>query len=218
MCSTFFPDSCISFDSYIKPQRQSYMQESTMSCISFDSYIKPQLGKQGRLIDACCISFDSYIKPQPYNVASAYKAVVYLLIPTSNHNRTELSSVFIVLYIFWFLHQTTTCRTCHHSPYSCISFDSYIKPQPALWSFGDCTVVYLLIPTSNHNISSVTPMLGIVVYLLIPTSNHNLQLSVSSTSRVVYLLIPTSNHNLKIVLHRFLLLYIFWFLHQTTTA
>ena len=34
-------------------------------------------------------------------------------------------------------------------------------------------VVYLLIPTSNHNIPQSFVRLYYVVYLLIPTSNHN---------------------------------------------
>ncbi len=33
----------------------------------------------------------------------------------------------------------------------CISFDSYIKPQPFVGVYTDFLVVYLLIPTSNHN-------------------------------------------------------------------
>ena len=36
----------------------------------------------------------------------------------------------------------------------------------------------------------------IVVYLLIPTSNHNFLCLLNVNHRVVYLLIPTSNHNL----------------------
>ena len=35
------------------------------------------------------------------------------------------------------------------------------------------TVVYLLIPTSNHNTANRKEKIGAVVYLLIPTSNHN---------------------------------------------
>ena len=34
-------------------------------------------------------------------------------------------------------------------------------------------VVYLLIPTSNHNWRLVSIAAEVVVYLLIPTSNHN---------------------------------------------
>ena len=33
----------------------------------------------------------------------------------------------------------------------CISFDSYIKPQPYFDTYVPTRVVYLLIPTSNHN-------------------------------------------------------------------
>ena len=33
----------------------------------------------------------------------------------------------------------------------CISFDSYIKPQLTRYLFDESKVVYLLIPTSNHN-------------------------------------------------------------------
>ena len=56
---------------------------------------------------------------------------------------------------------------------SCISFDSYIKPQlhgSLVPLFG---VVYLLIPTSNHNYGQRLKIARQVVYLLIPTSNHN---------------------------------------------
>ena len=55
----------------------------------------------------------------------------------------------------------------------CISFDSYIKPQLTLTYSDEFVVVYLLIPTSNHNQTSVSATYGFVVYLLIPTSNHN---------------------------------------------
>ena len=55
-----------------------------------------------------CISFDSYIKPQPAFRDIADGKVVYLLIPTSNHNRLAMV-IFLLL--------------------GCISFDSYIKPQ-----------------------------------------------------------------------------------------
>ena len=34
-------------------------------------------------------------------------------------------------------------------------------------------VVYLLIPTSNHNHPRKIELQSVVVYLLIPTSNHN---------------------------------------------
>ena len=56
-------------------------------------------------------------------------------------------------------------------------------------------VVYLLVPTSNHNFEGA-PVSGLtVVYLLVPTSNHNVLPLSSDELLVVYLLVPTSNHN-----------------------
>ena len=78
----------------------------------------------------------------------------------------------------------------------CISFDSYIKPQPSQNHSNPVCVVYLLIPTSNHNVYSLYKEYREVVYLLIPTSNHNLVSNNVEIVDVVYLLIPTSNHNL----------------------
>ena len=62
--------SCISFDSYIKPQHPLIIGSAPTCCISFDSYIKPQLAYLLQFRHLRCISFDSYIKPQPieYNI------------------------------------------------------------------------------------------------------------------------------------------------------
>ena len=117
------------------------------------------------------------------------------MIPTSNHNPSGRFNGDGRLYIFWFLHQTTTGSSSSVCPPGCISFDSYIKPQPRCRPWRARSVVYLLIPTSNHNVIPPYFFRCFVVYLLIPTSNHNL-------------------HKQGIFL---LLLYIFWFLHQTTT-
>ena len=151
-----------------------YELEKAKSCISFDSYIKPQLDSTGKVISERCISFDSYIKPQPLDAENRRVVVVYLLIPTSNHNWVRLRLVAYWLYIFWFLHQTTTFKHRWKEQQCCISFDSYIKPQLKGSSYMPTYVVYLLIPTSNHN--------------------H------ITTNEISFLL------------------YIFWFLHQTTTA
>ena len=120
-----------------------------------------------------CISFDSYIKPQRFGSIMALWWVVYLLIPTSNHNSMTTSPVSWKLYIFWFLHQTTTMVWLLSVVIRCISFDSYIKPQRCCQIHSKRNVVYLLIPTSNHN----------------------------------------SLHDGWVWMQ----LYIFWFLHQTTT-
>ena len=172
-----------------------YYVSSDRRCISFDSYIKPQLLKAHGYDVVSCISFDSYIKPQRTFDADLQGRVVYLLIPTSNHNPPTALFNAEQLYIFWFLHQTTTANWMVTQTASCISFDSYIKPQLVSVLFTNNWVVYLLIPTSNHNSSHVYCTSRWVVYLLIPTSNHNYDW---------YIKFPFS-------------LYIFWFLHQTTT-
>ena len=86
--------------------------------------------------------------------------VVYLLIPTSNHN-------FVMSEIL---------------PFGCISFDSYIKPQLSQSTEKTERVVYLLIPTSNHNCLGDKHIKHSVVYLLIPTSNHNPEVQRDSVS------------------------------------
>ena len=121
------------------------------------------------------------------------------------------------LYIFWFLHQTTTLLVSGlHFP-GCISFDSYIKPQLLVSKLHKIAVVYLLIPTSNHNITQTDMFWRSVVYLLIPTSNHNHK-NVEKADKPLYIfwfLHQTTTldaHNRGTSK-----LYIFWFLHQTTT-
>ena len=208
-------------------------------CISFDSYIKPQLKAAAIGRSTGCISFDSYIKPQPSWTQTACFRVVYLLIPTSNHNLRPSILRLRLLYIFWFLHQTTTRLHQYWLGYRCISFDSYIKPQPGLnikRSEGSCIsfdsyIKPQLIWCGSHRFyccisfdSYIKPqlfhsssLLNSVVYLLIPTSNHNCVCSLLIKCKVVYLLIPTSNHNPFQPLTTRCWLYIFWFLHQTTT-
>ena len=100
-----------------------------MCCICLDSYIKPQHGFRQRRYLYCCICLDSYIKPQPLMCLLCQYLVVYVLIPTSNHNHTMTISLVISLYMSWFLHQTTTFNVCGQCPTGCICLDSYIKPQ-----------------------------------------------------------------------------------------
>ena len=146
----------------------------------------------------CCIYFDSYIKPQLRSNIHCLDRVVYLLIPTSNHNLLAFSSVFWRLYIFWFLHQTTTITVSMVTEDGCISFDSYIKPQ--LPSYKDSAPASCISFDSYIKPQLTFPysLLNVVVYLLIPTSNHNCNSQSVSLRFVVYLLIPTSNHNLSI--------------------
>ena len=164
-------------------------------CISFDSYIKPQpcvivIGNR-----TSCISFDSYIKPQLDSYHIRITCVVYLLIPTSNHNPLLIHQVHKLLYIFWFLHQTTTWSWLVCSSICCISFDSYIKPQHngAHSRISTCCISFD---------SYIKPQ---------PVRRT------TGRKHVVYLLIPTSNHNTRTAVFSPTWLYIFWFLHQTTT-
>ena len=208
---------CISFDSYIKPQRWNtivYAASVVYLLIPTSNHNSVYWGLTAYSVVYLLIPTSNHnIGKQHHNS----RTVVYLLIPTSNHNTLFHSFLIVRLYIFWFLHQTTTW-THSNSKYtscisfdsyikpqhyqngeqnqeSCISFDSYIKPQPTTLMASRILVVYLLIPTSNHNFPplSLTPL--VVVYLLIPTSNHNCLRWYKRTAFVVYLLIPTSNHN-----------------------
>ena len=81
-----------------------------------------------------------------------------------------------------------------------------------------CTVVYLYIPTPNHNRVLIMIFSKIVVYLYIPTPNHNCPTRSTTSRKVVYLYIPTPNHNNPALIICSKSLYIFIFLHQTTTS
>ena len=143
-----------------------------------------------------CISFESYIKPQQNETYRGHYIVVYLLNPTSNHNRAPRRTKAKPLYIFWILHQTTTKIIHYYMLYRCISFESYIKPQPP--------------------ISPDPKKLGCISFesYIKPQPTDD----VDNLVRVVYLLNPTSNHNHWGIIFHSRLLYIFWILHQTTTA
>ena len=55
------------------------------------------------------------------------------------------------LFIILFLHQTTTSFFIIKPLLSCLSSCSYIKPQPVAEEGIFFSVVYHLVPTSNHN-------------------------------------------------------------------
>ena len=142
-----------------------------------------------------CLSVYSYIKPQPLPIARFHVLVVYLSIPTSNHNTLTVKMSVHRLFICLFLHQTTTTLPLHHltgwlficlflhqtttlvsfarACSGCLSVYSYIKPQPLIKNYTFVNVVYLSIPTSNHNQEAGIIYDPLVVYLSIPTSNHN---------------------------------------------
>ena len=254
----------------------------------------------------CCLSSCSYIKPQLRRHVADSLAVVYHLVPTSNHNSNsrkinswmlfiilflhqtttkELSlpysiMLFIILFlhqtttmkiektnyqqlfIILFLHQTTTVITCSYFRTCCLSSCSYIKPQLILWEIknpvcclsscsyikpqrrrlaatqtlsclSSCSYIkpqltdYTQQPTVGclSSCSYIKPqpaplacLPATVVYHLVPTSNHNLGSSRVTAATVVYHLVPTSNHNFTRGESDALRLFIILFLHQTTTS
>ena len=164
-----------------------------------------------------CISFDSYIKPQLSHRLYIASVVVYLLIPTSNHNYMNRLIKLNGLYIFWFLHQTTTELEPITWSVSCISFDSYIKPQPAgciRWKSRSCISFDSYIKPQRLCCAPSLRRCCISFDSYIKPQLMSWSITIIC---VVYLLIPTSNHNDCATLLHTDVLYIFWFLHQTTT-
>ena len=122
--------SCICLYSYIKPQLWLIKNILAASCICLYSYIKPQLSVLSYAARSCCICLYSYIKPQldslrlmfipvvyvsiptsnhnPFYKRCLVNQVVYVSIPTSNHNYRPLHVKSCRLYMSLFLHQTTT--------------------------------------------------------------------------------------------------------------
>ena len=143
--------------------------------------------------------------------------VVYRSIPTSNRNNTckrcKTCQLYIVLflhqtatrgtpdftdstlYIVLFLHQTATVlrQSCIRA--SCISFYSYIKPQP-----------HPVIRYRNYGCISFYSYI-----------KPQLFLNLHPVASVVYRSIPTSNRNARVFWRYIASLYIVLFLHQTAT-
>ena len=104
-----------------------------------------------------CISFIFYIKPQLSLHVFIITNVVYLSFSTSNHNYVTQTFYSGGLYIFHFLHQTTTKMELMRTLCGCISFIFYIKPQLPNWNTTYYRVVYLSFSTSNHNMRVLRP-------------------------------------------------------------
>ena len=143
---------CISFDSYIKPQLPRKGCLGTLCCISFDSYIKPQLprSRQESVKVVYLLTPTSNHNIIPHFLSCIVLYIFWLLHQTTTTERIVFKNILlyifwllhqtttflvglsmvIKLYIFWLLHQTTTLRLQSVYVFRCISFDSYIKPQP----------------------------------------------------------------------------------------
>ena len=170
----FLSYSCISYYSYIKPQLIDLLVVFLICCISYYSYIKPQLdvmkfykkyvvyrtiptSNHNRCFVAVC-AYQLYIVlflHQTTTTLSVRFSFVKLYIVLFLH-QTTTDEVYDILhrqlYIVLFLHQTTTRISRRNLPVSCISYYSYIKPQPLGDNKACLPVVYRTIPTSNHNL------------------------------------------------------------------
>ena len=122
-----------------------------------------------------------------------------------------------MLYIFYILHQTTTSKPLSTQHFGCISFISYIKPQlmplPIMRGAGCISFISYIKPQPTLS----PPVTHRVVYLLYPTSNHNLSLRVNCKHSlyIFYILHQTTTNTSSVV--AVVVLYIFYILHQTTT-
>ena len=144
--------------------------------------------------------------------------VVYRTIPTSNHNSAPSYVAKYVLYIVLFLHQTTTGGYSPRYLLSCISYYSYIKPQPQIYAETLVLVVYRTIPTSNHNrlLSCLVILALYIVLFLHQTTTFTISRTASYLLYIVLFLHQTTT--LKRKGYTYDRLYIVLFLHQTTTG
>ena len=99
----------------------------------------------------------------------------------------------------------------------CISYYSYIKPQPQAIRNKPVLVVYRTIPTSNHNSSWLCVTLAEVVYRTIPTSNHNFRGYLNLVEQLYIVLFLHQTTTWDWMSSSDDKLYIVLFLHQTTT-
>ena len=97
--------------------------------------------------------------------------IILFLHQTTTYNKGHILPT--VLFIILFLHQTTTNGCPFVNGSGCLSSCSYIKPQQLHSVTSEQTVVYHLVPTSNHNLKILKDSTSVVVYHLVPTSNHN---------------------------------------------
>ena len=99
----------------------------------------------------------------------------------------------------------------------CISYYSYIKPQPVTLATSKACVVYHTIPTSNHNI--ITDVFGqtplyIILFLHQTTTYIRIDRNDARLYIILFLHQTTTPARCDA---QFVRLYIILFLHQTTT-
>ena len=233
------PLRCILSKFYIKPQRTTIRNRTTIRCILSKFYIKPQLYKN-YYANKQVVSYRN--STSNHNHKGLQRETVYVVSyrnSTSNHNcvprqdrngqlylieilhQTTTGATYTsqcgVLYLIEILHQTTTSsEAITHLP-GCILSKFYIKPQlgpPCLCS--SCVVSYRN-STSNHNHAADHRYDFRVVSYRNSTSNHNAASRYIDRKRVVSYRNSTSNHNVITVFTSSSSLYLIEILHQTTT-
>ena len=142
-----------------------------------------------------CILCSFYIKPQ---LMSPYYFIFYIVsyvLSTSNHNLMSNGNVSSILYLMFFLHQTTTHEHHQFLNFNCILCSFYIKPQLERKSK----------PFKIHCI--------LCSFYIKPQLLHRQE----HCKPIVSYVLSTSNHNSMSKAMEFSLLYLMFFLHQTTT-
>ena len=132
---------------------------------------------------------------------------------TEKRYRIQNTELFIIL----FLHQTTTIQKRYRIHRSCLSSCSYIKPQQKRIGRAGASVVYHLVPTSNHNNYNAYFQDMVVVYHLVPTSNHNKKEKWKIALKLFIILFLHQTTTAHSIIYSACLLFIILFLHQTTT-
>ena len=129
-------------------------------------------------------------------IYSEYRTkVVYHLVPTSNHNPHPAGSPGGQLFIILFLHQTTTA-------------------VPKLVFCARLFIILFLHQTTTP----VNKIVGIsVVYHLVPTSNHNRYRNYPKDYLLFIILFLHQTTTISLYFRLALSLFIILFLHQTTT-
>ena len=162
-----------------------------------------------------------YIPTSNHNVcveSNNGRIVVYLYIPTSNHNSQGLEVYGLGLYIFIFLHQTTTVvlQLWLHRLLYIFIFLHQTTTSTGNRRFNPMLYIFIFLHQTTTILCERIMNIGCIsLYSYIkPQLDVYRHLDIS----VVYLYIPTSNHNTSLHTLNLNWLYIFIFLHQTTTC
>ena len=170
------------------------------------------------IASASCLSSCSYIKPQLGLLIQKDFAVVYHLVPTSNHNTASRYPIsFIVVYHlvptsnhnFLIITQRTVVVVYHLVPTS--NHNSILARSTMLPLF---IILFLHQTTTSGSSGISTSVLFIILFLHQTTTHYDL---FTHVIKVVYHLVPTSNHNAVLLYRHDTALFIILFLHQTTT-